>query len=364
MQYDYLIVGSGITGSTIARVLAEAGGKVVVIDKRNHIGGNCYDYFDESGVLIHKYGPHIFHTNYKEVWDFLSRFTKWRQYEHRVRAFVDEKFLPFPINLDTINQLYNLKLDSGQMADYLEKVKIKIDRIANSRDAVVSKIGEDLYEKFFKNYTMKQWGIPPEKLAPVVCQRIPIRFSRDEGYFDDTYQGIPLNGYTRLFKTMLSHDNIDILLETDYADVSEDIKYERLVYTGPIDEYYNHCYGRLGYRSLHIDFKNYTTASFQNCAVVNYPNNYDYTRITEYKKLTGQESHLTTVSYEYPCNGGDPYYPMLTPENSQFYKKYCEQTKKTKNVVFAGRLGAYRYMDIDIACLEGMKTVKGLLNGK
>jgi len=364
MQYDFLITGAGITGNTVARILAEAGNKVLVVDKLNHIGGNCYDEYDEHGILIHKYGPHIFHTNHKEVWDFLSRFTEWWPYHHRVRAYVDGKILPFPINLDTINRLYNLTLEPDQMADYLDTVKVKIDKIANSRDSIVSRLGIDLYEKFFKNYTLKQWGIPAEGLHPSVCERIPVRLNRDDRYFTDRYLGMPLKGYTDLFKKMLSHNNINIMLDTGYADVSRDIKYKGLVYTGSIDEYFDYCYGRLGYRSLRFDFKNIKKVSFQECAVINYPNSYDFTRITEYKKLTGQKSDSTTVSCEYPCDQGDPYYPMPTTENAQLYEKYCKETKKLENVVFAGRLGAYRYMNIDAACLEGMKTARGLLNGK
>lgn len=362
MKCDYLIAGAGITGATVARILADAGKKVLIAERRNHIGGNCYDEYDGHGILVHKYGPHIFHTNYKEVWDFLSRFTEWRQYQHRVRAFVEGKLLPFPICIDTINMLYNLSLKPDQMAGYLDGVKVKVDIIANSRDSVVSRIGVDLYEKFFKSYTLKQWGIPAEKLHSSVCERIPVRFDTDDRYFTDKYQGVPLNGYTELFKRMLKHDNINILLKTDYAGLSGDVKYKWLVYTGPIDEYFNYCYGRLGHRSLHFDFKNYPVGSFQDYAVINYPNEYDYTRITEYKKLTGQQSDTTTISYEYPCNGCDPYYPVPTYENAQLYEKYHKETRKLKNVFFAGRLGTYRYMNMDIACLEGMRTAKGMLN--
>ncbi len=364
MQYDFLITGAGITGATVARILAEAGNKVLVIDKRSHIGGNCYDEFDEHGILVHKYGPHIFHTNYKEVWEFLSRFTEWREYQHRVRAYVEGKLVPFPIGPDTINQLYNISLLPDQMAGYLDKVKVKIERISNSRDIILSRVGTDLYEKFFKNYTLKQWGIPAERLHPSVCERIPVRLNRDDRYFTDRYQGMPLKGFTELFNKMLAHNNIDILLETDYTDTPGSVKYKNLVYTGSVDEYFDRCYGRLGHRSLNFEFKNFTTVSFQDVAVVNYPNGCDYTRITEYKKLTGQLSDSTTVSYEYPCNGGDPYYPIPTSENAQLYEKYCKETKKLKNVVFAGRLGAYRYMNIDTACFEAMKIARKMLNGK
>lgn len=358
MNCDYLIVGAGITGISIARVIADAGKKVMVIDRRNHIGGNCHDEYDEHGILVHKYGPHIFHTNHKEVWDFLSRFTEWRHYQHRVRVYVEGRLLPFPINVDTINGLYNLTLEAGQMTGYLDSVRVKIDTISNSKDAVVSKVGNDLYEKFFKNYTLKQWGIPADELHPSVCERIPVRLDRDDRYFTDTYQGMPLCGYTRLFENMISHENIRVLLKTDYRGVAEDFAYKALVYTGQIDEYFNYCHGKLGYRSLRFDFKNFKTGSFQEYAVVNYPNDHDFTRITEYKKLTGQDAGSTTVSYEYPCNEGDPYYPMPTDENHQVYMRYSEDAGKLKNVIFAGRLGSYRYMNMDIACLEGLKIAK------
>jgi len=359
MKYDFLIVGAGITGISSARVAAESGKRVLIIDKRNHIGGNCYDEYDEHGILIHKYGPHIFHTNYKEAWDFLSRFTEWREYHHRVRAYVDNKLLPFPINLDTINLLYDLNLDPVQMAAYLESKKIPTDELRNSKDAVISKIGVDLYDKFFKNYTVKQWGIPADKLAASVCQRIPIRLNRDDRYFSDAYQGMPDLGYTTLFERMLSHENIHLQLNTAYRDSFRDC--EKVIYTGPVDEYFNYCFGKLGYRSLQFDFKYHPVDSFQDYAVINYPNDHDFTRITEYKKLTGQKAAGTTVSYEFPRGTGDPYYPMPTPEHHQLYKKYRAEAEKTDKVFFAGRLGTYRYLNMDVACLEGIHLMKKLL---
>lgn len=361
MRYDVVIVGAGMTGATAARLLAEAGEKVLILDRRSHIGGNCYDEYDAHGILIHRYGPHIFHTNHRQVWDFLSRFTEWRHYEHRVRACVDGKMLPFPINPETLNLLYGLSLDAEQMAGYLESVKENIDPIANSRDSVISRIGTDLYEKFFKNYTLKQWGIPAEQLQPSVCERIPIRLNGDDRYFNDTYQGMPLQGYTKLFEKMLSHENITTLLNTDYANISRVIESQHLIYTGPVDEYFQHCLGRLGYRSLRFDFKNIATISFQEYAVINYPNDFDFTRITEYKKLTGHYADSTTVSYEYPRQEGDPYYPLPTQANARLYEKYSRETGKLKNIFFAGRLGSYRYMNMDVACLEAMNLVGDLL---
>lgn len=361
MSYDYLIVGAGITGATVARVLAEAGRKVLLVERRNHGGGNCYDEYDGHGILIHKYGPHIFHTNHKEVWDFLSEFTEWRAYQHKVKAYVEGKLLPFPINIDTINRLYGLSLEEGHLEGYLDKVRERLERITNSKEAVIAKVGADLYEKFFKNYTLKQWGLSAEELAPLVCERIPVRFNREDRYFTDEYQGMPLQGYARLFEKMISHENIRVLLKTDYRDIANCTAYKALVYTGQIDEYFGYCHGRLGYRSLRFDFKNFSMPSFQDYAVINYPNDYEYTRITEYKKLTGQEAASTTVSYEYPRNEGDPFYPMPTEENQKLYTKYLKESEKLSKVVFAGRLGSYRYMNMDIACLEGLKHARELL---
>lgn len=361
MQYDYLIVGAGITGLTVARQLAEAGKKVLVLDRRNHIGGNCHDEYDEHGILIHKYGPHIFHTNHQAVWDFLSRFTDWRHYQHTVKAYVDSQLVPMPVNLDTLNRLYNLSLTAESMVTHLESVRVRLDAVRNSRDAVLARFGADIYEKFFKNYTLKQWGVAAEELHPSVCERIPIRLSRDDRYFTDTFQGMPLHGYHRMFERLAAHPNIQLLLQAEYREVARQVKHQGLVYTGPIDEYFDYRHGRLGYRSLRFDFRNHRQESFQEAPVVNFPNDYAFTRITEYKKLTGQEAGSTTVSYEYPCDEGDPYYPMPTEGNHLLHGTYAEQAKKEKKVIFAGRLGAYRYMNMDIACLEAMQVAKTLL---
>lgn len=361
MQYDYVVTGAGITGMTVARILAEAGKKVLVLDRRNHIGGNCHDEYDEHGILIHKYGPHIFHTNHKDVWDFLCRFTEWRYYQHTVKAYVESMLLPIPINVDTINRLYGLSVSSETMASYLQSVSERLAEVKNSKDAVTARLGVDIYDKFFKNYTIKQWGISAEDLHPSVCERIPIRLNRDERYFTDQFQGMPLHGYRKMFERMAAHPNIHLLLQVDYSAVSGAIKHNGLIYTGPIDEYFNYCHGKLAYRSLRFDFRNYRQESFQEAPVINYPNDYEFTRITEYKKFTGQEAGSTTVSYEYPCNEGDPYYPMPTADNQQLYGKYAAEAKKEGLVVFAGRLGAYRYMNMDAACLDGMQIAKTLL---
>jgi UDP-galactopyranose mutase len=361
MKCDCLVIGAGITGMTVARILAEEGKMVLVLDRRNHIGGNCHDEYDEHGILVHKYGPHIFHTNYKQVWDFLCRFTEWRHYQHKVSAYVESMLLPIPINVDTINRLYNLSVTPATMASYLESVSVKLDAVKNSRDAVITRLGVDIYEKFFKNYTLKQWGISAEDIHPSVCERIPIRLNRDSRYFSDQFQGIPLHGYRKMFERMAAHRNIHLLLQVDSRDVLGEVKYKGLVYTGPIDEYFNCIYGKLGYRSLRFDFRNYRRESFQASSVINFPNDYEYTRTTEYKKITGQEAGSTTVSYEYPCNEGDPYYPMPTADNQQLYAKYAKEAKKEGNIVFAGRLGSYRYLNMDVACFEGMEIARDLL---
>ncbi|MFZ5775268.1 MAG: UDP-galactopyranose mutase [Thermodesulfobacteriota bacterium] len=361
MQYDVLIVGAGITGLTVARQLAEAGKKTLVLDRRAHIGGNCHDEYDEHGILIHRYGPHIFHTNHQAVWEFLSRFTDWRHYQHRVKAYVDSMLVPMPVNVDTLNCLYNLSLTAETMAAYLESVREKLEVVRDSRDAVLARFGADIYEKFFKNYTLKQWGIAAEDLHPSVCERIPIRLNRDDRYFTDRFQGMPLHGYHRLFERLAAHPGIHLLLQADYREVARQVKHKALVYTGPIDEYFDYCHGRLGYRSLRFDFRNHRQDSFQEEAVVNFPNDYAFTRITEYKKMTGQQADSTTVSYEYPCNEGDPYYPIPTADNQQLHARYAGEAKKEKKVAFAGRLGAYRYMNMDVACLDAMQLAMNLL---
>lgn len=360
-MYDYVIVGAGITGLTIARILAEAGKRILVVDKRSHIGGNCYDHYNDKGILIHKYGPHIFHTRHREIWEFLSRFTKWRLYQHKVKAFVGGKLISFPINLKTIQQLYNMKFTPEEMKEYLASVRVPIENPSNAREAVIAQVGEDLYEKFFKNYTRKQWGVDAEELSPLITKRIPIRFSNDERYFDDPYQGMPLNGYTEMFTRMCKHHGIHLMLQVEFKELPGGIRFNRLVYTGPIDEYFGYKYGKLQYRSLEFEFRTFTTESYQEVAVVNYPNDYDFTRITEYKKLTGQDTHLTTVSFEYPTDEGEPYYPVIRGENEELREKYLKMARRLKTVFFAGRLGSYRYLNMDIACLEGMNLAKELL---
>ncbi|MEG4854470.1 UDP-galactopyranose mutase [Microcoleus sp. B5-D4] len=358
-MFDYLIVGAGFAGSVIAERLAnEAGKTVLIIDTRNHIGGNAYDHYDNHGILVHKYGPHIFHTNSRPVFEYLSRFTEWRPYEHRVLASVDGQLLPIPINLNTVNKLYGLNLTSFEVEDFFAKVAEPKDYIRTSEDVVVSKVGRELYEKFFRNYTRKQWGMDPSELDNSVIARVPTRINRDDRYFTDTYQAMPLHGYTRMFEKMLSHPNIKVMLNTDYREIEGFIPYGEMIYTGPVDSYFNYCYGKLPYRSLEFKHETLNVAVHQEAPVVNYPNEHLYTRCTEFKYLTGQEHLKTSIVYEYPQAEGDPYYPVPRPENAELYKKYKALADATPGVSFVGRLATYRYYNMDQVVAQALTTYK------
>lgn len=347
-MFDFLIVGAGFSGATLAeRLASQANKRVLLVDRRNHIGGNAYDHFDDAGVLIHRYGPHIFHTNSKQVFDYLSRFTKWRAYQHRVLASVDGQLVPIPINLDTINQLYGLNLTSLEVEQFFKSVAEPRKEIRTSEDVVVSKVGRELYEKFFRGYTRKQWGIDPSDLDASVTARVPTRTNRDSRYFTDTYQAMPLHGFTRLFENMLSHSNIKILLNTDYRDVIGVIPFQEMIYTGPIDEFFDYRYGKLPYRSIQFQFETHEAEIYQPAAVINYPNEYAYTRVTEFKYLTGQRNSKTTIVYEYPQDDGDAYYPVPRPENAELYRKYQALVAERPDVHFAGRLATYKYYNMD-----------------
>jgi len=348
--FDYLIVGAGFAGSVLAeRLAAGLDKRVLVIDRRPHIAGNAYDHHDEAGVLIHRYGPHIFHTNAQRIIDYLSRFTEWRPYEHRVLAVVDGQQVPIPINRTTLNALYGLELQSDEEAErYLASRAEPVDTIHTSEDVVVNQIGRELYEKFFRGYTRKQWGLDPSQLDKMVTSRVPTRTNTDDRYFTDTFQQMPLEGYTRMFERMLDHPNITIQLGTDYRQIRDQVAYNHLIYCGPIDEYFDHCFGKLPYRSLRFEHQNLKQEHFQAVATVNYPDEaVPYTRISEYKHLTGQQHPSTSITYEYPSAEGDPYYPIPRPENAELYKRYEHLAAETPGVTFLGRLGTYKYYNMD-----------------
>lgn len=347
-MFDYLIVGAGFAGSVLAERLANGSDKKVLIcDKRPHIAGNAYDYYNDEGILIHKYGPHIFHTNSKEVFDYLGKFTEWREYQHRVLANVDGMLVPMPINLDTINKLYGLNLTAFEVEDFFKKIAEPCENIRTSEDVVVSKVGRELYEKFFRNYTRKQWGLDPSELDASVTSRVPTRTNRDDRYFTDVYQAMPKHGYTRMFEKMLDHPNIKIMLNTDYREIMHEISYRDMIYTGPVDAFFNYEYGKLPYRSLEFKHETHDTEQFQTAPVVNYPNEQAYTRITEFKYLTGQEHKKTSIVYEYPQAEGDPYYPIPRKENAEIYNKYKALADARTDVHFVGRLATYKYYNMD-----------------
>ena len=355
-MYDYLIVGAGFAGSVLAeRLASQAGKSVLIAERRNHVGGNAFDSYNDNGILVHKYGPHIFHTNSTRVFDYLSQFTDWLPYEHRVLTFVDRKLLPFPINLNTINHLYGMNWTSKQLASYFESVR-EHRKIINFEDYLVNKIGNSLFEKFYRNYSRKQWGRDPSELDFALAARIPIRLNRDDRYFTDHYQAMPLEGYTKLFQKMLSHKRIDILLNTDFREASIKYPYKVLIYTGRIDEFFDFRFGRLEYRSLHFRFETHDTQHFQPAAVVNYPNDHQYTRITEYKYITGQIHPKTTISYEYPSAEGEPFYPVSTKEMYELYKRYRFLARITPNVHFLGRLATYKYYNMDQVVAQALST--------
>ncbi len=364
-MFDYLIVGAGFAGAVMAERLARiAGKKVLIIDKRNHIGGNTYDHYNEEGLLVHRYGPHIFHTNSREIYDYLGQFTEWRPYEHRVLASVDGLLVPIPINLNTINQLYGLQLCSNEVESFLKSKAEEKAQVLTSEDVVVSKVGRELYEKFFKGYTRKQWDLDPSELDASVAARIPVRSNRDDRYFTDTYQGMPQEGYTKMFEKMLSHPNIKIMLNTDYKEIEDAIAYREMIYTGPIDYYFDYCYGKLPYRSLEFKFKTYEKETAQPTGTVNYPNEHPYTRSTEFKYLTGQQHAKTTVVYEYPLAEGDPYYPVPRAENTETYKKYQKLAAQVKGVHFTGRLATYKYYNMDQVVAQSLTLFKKIVSAQ
>lgn len=357
--FDYLIVGAGFAGSVLAERLARGLNKrVLICDKRNHIGGNAYDHYDAAGVLVHKYGPHIFHTNSRDVFDYLSRFTEWREYQHRVLASVDGQLLPIPINLDTINKFYGLNLSGQQVEEFLATVAEKRDPVRTSEDVVVNRVGRELYTKFFRNYTRKQWGLDPSELDAQVTARIPVRTNRDDRYFTDQFQSMPRRGYTHMFENMLDHPNIKIMLNADYREVKEVITFDQMIFTGPVDAFFDYQFGKLPYRSLEFRHETHDREWFQTAPVVNFPNDHTFTRTTEFKYLTGQEHRKTSIVYEFPQAEGDPYYPVPQPANAKIYAQYHELAQATPGVHFVGRLATYKYYNMDQVVAQALTVFK------
>jgi UDP-galactopyranose mutase len=362
-RYDYLIVGAGFAGSVLAeRLASQHDARILLIDRRPHVGGNAYDEPNEAGVLYHKYGPHIFHTNSEQVVDYLSQFTEWRPYEHRVRAVVRDKLVPIPINRTTLNELFGLDLKTDEeAAEYLASRAEPVDEIKTSEDVVINAVGRELYELFFRGYTRKQWGLDPSELDKQVTSRIPTRTNIDDRYFTDTFQAMPLHGYTAMFSAMLDNPLIEKSLGADFGDIRDEAHEiaEHIIYTGPIDEYFDFRFGKLPYRSLKFDHRTLDKEWHQPVAVVNYPDpDVPYTRVSEYKHLTGQQADVTTITYEYPSAEGDPYYPIPRAENQALYKRYEALADTTENVTFVGRLATYRYYNMDQIVGQALTTFR------
>lgn len=364
MRVDILVVGAGFAGSVIAERCAAAGKSVIIIDKRNHIGGNAYDKYDAHGLLVHLYGPHIFHTNSTAVANYLSRFTDWIPYEHRVLAQLEGKLYPIPINQTTVNRLYDLNLDEAGVAAFFERVREPRDPIKTSEDVVLNSVGRDLCDKFFRGYTRKQWGLDLADLSAVVAARIPVRINSDDRYFSDVFQKMPAEGYTKLFERMLDHPNIRMELGVDYQNFRHRISWKTLVYTGPIDEYFQFQFGRLPYRSLRFEHEHLSqTTTFQPVGTVNYPNEEQFTRITEFKYLTGQKHTGTSIVREYPTDDGEPYYPVPRVENNEIFQRYKSLADAESNVIFVGRLAQYRYYNMDQVVAAALKAAEGIILG-
>jgi len=368
MDFDYIIVGAGFSGVVIAeRITTKLNEKVLIIEKRDHIGGNCYDYEEENGILIHKYGPHIFHTNYKDVWNYLSQFTDWVYYQHKVLGFIDGKYVPIPFNLNTLCGLMPLKLAERLEKKLLDNFgynkKIPILELKKIEDKDLKYLADFIYEKIFLHYTEKQWGMKPEEIDTSVTARVPVIISRDDRYFQDKYQGIPKEGYIKLFEKMIQNKNIEVHLETDFKDIRDRLKYKKIFYTGPIDEFFDYKFGKLDYRYVNIDFQTLDIENYQPAAVVNYPNDYDYTRITEFKKFNMNRSKQTTIGIEYPGNSGFMAWPVLNDINNEISQKYWKEAEKLKkeNIYFVGRLAEYKYYDMDDTVKKAIEALEEII---
>ena len=354
---NVLVVGAGFAGAVVAERLASAGREVLVIDRRDHIAGNAYDHPDSHGILVHRYGPHLFHTNSDTVFEYISRFTDWRPYEHRVLVSLDGELYPLPINQDTINQLYGLKLDEAGVAQFLAGVREHREPVMTSEDVVLNAVGRELCDKIFRGYTRKQWNLDLAELSPSVLARIPTRTNRDDRYFTDKHQAMPAEGYTRVFERLLTHPRIRVETGVDFATFRDKVRPRLTVFTGRIDEYFGYKLGRLPYRSIRFEHEHLSGVKrFQPVATVNYPNDHDYTRITEFKHISGQQHGGTSIVKEFPTDDGEPYYPVPRPANQELYHRYQELAAKEPNVVFLGRLAQYRYYNMDQAAAAALKT--------
>lgn len=351
MKVDYLIVGAGFAGAVLAeRLASQKGRKCLVVDRRNHIGGNAYDHFNESGVLVHNYGPHYFRSNSDRIVGYLSQFTEWHPVDYKVQSWTEGKYWQFPINLNTFEQLLGRSSTAEEMEATLKEWRVEMEKPANSEEVIVSQVGWKLYEMFFKNYTRKQWRRDPKDLDASVCGRIPLRFNRDDRFLTEKFQALPKEGYTRLFERLLDHPLIELRLATDYRAIRDQIEFKRLIYTGPVDEYFNHCFGPLPYRSLRFEPETLAQEFYQPVMQVNYPNDEEFTRIVEIKHATGQKLPVTTIVREYPEDfgpGKEPYYPVPAPDTKVLYEKYRALAEAEKNVSFVGRLATYRYYNMD-----------------
>ncbi|NLG06356.1 MAG: UDP-galactopyranose mutase [Candidatus Pacebacteria bacterium] len=359
-----LIVGAGLTGATLARQLADRGMEILLIDKRAHLAGNCFDQ-DLEDILVSRYGAHLFHTNSKAVWQFLQKFADWRAYEHQVLTKVNDQSVVLPVNINTINQLFGLKLKTGaEMRHFLTTQALKIKEINSLADYLLSKVGEVIYQKIFYGYSFKQWGLDPALLDTSISNRLPIRYNFDNRYFTDKYQALPTAGYTALVKKMLDHPQIKVQLKQNFFKLSKNYlqKFNKIIYTGPIDQYFNYKYGRLEYRSLKFEFCKVNAEFYQNNSVINYPDlTVPYTRIIEFKYFAPTKvTKHTIIAREYPKSKGEPYYPVPRTRNHQVVKKYLAKVSELeqKGVYFAGRLGTYRYLNMDEAVAEAMKLAE------
>lgn len=366
-KFDYMVVGSGLAGSVLAERLAKDGKKIIIVERRDRIGGNCADDYNEDGILVHLFGSHILHFEEPALYDYLSKFTDFIEYEHRVLASVDGMLVPIPINRETVNKLYGMNLTSFEVDEFLKSQAVSVEHIKTSEDAVISKVGRDLYSKMYQPYTLKQWNLDPSELDASVTARVPTRSSGDDRYFgNQKYQLIPKNGYTAMFRKMLSNPDIKVLLNTSYQEVRDMIPHDKLIYTGAIDSYFSNCHGKLPYRSLDFKFETLDVESYQNTAVVNYPTEHGFTRISEMKKLTGQQHPKTTIMKEYPRDSkgdGDEFYPVPRKENQEMYLKYKEMADKEENVIFVGRAADYKYYDMHMIIARAL-TVYGKIVGK